>query len=68
VCVRVAVLDGSRLECRANLVITPDHLTKQWQDELAASCPSLHVVVITSRAQHDQVCVYILSSLRLVYV
>ena len=50
-----AVLDGSLLECRANLVIAPSHLTKQWQDEVEANCPSLRVIVITTKPQHEKV-------------
>ena len=52
---RQAVLEGSLLECRANLVIAPSHLTKQWQDELEANCPSLQVIVITTKVQHEKV-------------
>jgi len=43
------------MECRANLVIAPSHLTKQWQDEVTADCPSLQVIVITTKLQHEKV-------------
>jgi len=55
VSVCAGVLEGSLLECRANLVIAPSHLTKQWQDEIEANCPTLRVIVITTKLQHEKV-------------
>ena len=55
VCLCVAVLSGSLLECRANLVIATGNLLKQWQDKLAAHCPSLNVIAIITAPQLDQV-------------
>jgi len=54
-CVCLAVLEGSLLECRASLVIAPSHLTKQWQEEVETNCPSLKVIVITTKLQHEKV-------------
>ena len=57
ICVCSAIVDGSLslMDCRANLVIAPSHLTKQWQDEVEAYCPSLRVIVITTKCQHQKV-------------
>ena len=55
VCVCAGVVEGSLLECRSSLVIAPSHLTKQWQDEVTTSCPSLRVIVITTKLQHEKV-------------
>ena len=54
-CVCLAVLEGSLMQCRASLVIAPSHLTKQWQDEVETTCPSLRVIVITTKFQHEKV-------------
>ena len=54
-CVCSAVLEGSLLECQANLVIAPSHLTKQWQEEIQDNCPVLRVIVITTKWQHEKV-------------
>jgi len=54
-CVCVAVLEGSLMECRASLVIAPSHLTRQWQLEVETNCPSLRVIVITTKCQHERV-------------
>lgn len=51
----LAVLDGSLIECRATLIIAPSHLTKQWQDEIAAHAPGLRVIVITTKPLHEKV-------------
>ena len=43
------------LPCRANLIVVPSHLVAQWHQELKAHAPTLKVIEVTVKPQHDRV-------------
>jgi DNA repair protein RAD5 len=51
--INVELSENEKIKTKANLVVCPSHLAKQWYSEAVRCNPKMKIVLITTKPQHD---------------
>ena len=47
-------MENNKFKTKANLVICPSHLAKQWQNEIEKACPIMKIILCLTKPMHEK--------------